>query len=88
MTKKNDPFLDPKNPSRFISDEDPVWKKVKKEISEKKNPKNYYYKQNEKWQKLEEEKKEKTPFESYLAIIFIAIMFFGYILLYVYSSKQ
>jgi hypothetical protein len=33
-------------------------------------------------------KKDKIPPESYLAIILIVIMFFGYIWLYVYSSKQ
>ena len=31
---------------------------------------------------------KKTPLESYIAIIVIIVMFFGYIWLYVYSSGQ
>lgn len=57
----------------------------KKEIKESTE---YFQKKNKHWQMEDEEKNQKIPLESYIAIIVITVMFFGYIWLYVYSSSQ
>jgi hypothetical protein len=57
----------------------------KKEIKESTE---YFQKKNKQWQMEDEEKNQKIPLESYIAIIVIIVMFFGYIWLYVYSSGQ